>query len=205
MKRLRPIIKNLPGELEHIKSAKIATGAFVSADMFFMDESRFGLHAITRRVLSMPGLRPVVPFQHRFSNFYLFGAYSPISGAHFTLELPYCNTDCFQIWLDEFSATRASDAFSIVVLDNGAFHKAKRLAVPDNVGLLFLPPYSPELNGAERMWAQLKKGCANRIFKTLEALSDHVAACIKALSADIIKSVVGSPTHTLAFNQSFCL
>lgn len=166
-------------------------------------ESRFGLHAITRRVLGVPGLRPVVPFQHRFSNFYLFGAYSPLSGEHFTLELPYCNADCFQLWLEAFSASRAPGVFSILVLDNGAFHKARRLKVPDNVGLLFQPPYSPELNGAERMWTRLKKACANRIFKTLDHLSDHLAACIKALSADTVKSVAASPTHIIAFNQCF--
>jgi transposase len=168
-----------------------------------MDESRFGLHAITRRVLSLPGLRPVVPFQHRFSNFYLFGAYSPISGQHFTLELPYCNTDCFQLWLDRFAQGRAPGVFSIIVLDNGAFHKAKRIVVPANVKLLFLPPYSPELNGAERIWAKLKQGCANQIFKSLEALSDHVAHCIKEMTGQMIKSIAGSPTHLIAFNHCF--
>lgn len=203
MKRLRPIIKNLPGKLEHIKETKIDSGAFVSADLFFMDESRFGLHAITRRVLALPGLRPVVPFQHRFSNFYLFGAYSPISGEHFTLELPYCNTDCFQLWLDMFAASRKPDVFSILVLDNGAFHKARRLEIPPNTALLFLPPYSPELNGAERIWNELKRGCANLIFKKLEDLSEHVVGRINALNADLVKSIAGSPSHTNAFNQCF--
>jgi transposase len=166
-----------------------------------MDESRFGLHAITRRVLAIAGLRPVVPFQHRFSNFYLFGAYSPISGEHFTLELPYCNTDCFQLWLDGFAANRKPTVFSILVLDNGAFHKARRLVVPANVVLLFLPPYSPELNGAERVWNYLKKACANRIFKKLDELSDHVAERIKILTPELITPIAGSPAHILDFNQ----
>jgi transposase len=168
-----------------------------------MDESRFGLHAITRRVLAIPGLRPAVPFQHQFSNFYLFGAYSPISGEHFTLELPYCNTDCFQLWLDAFAASRPRDVFSIVVLDNGAFHKARRLEIPANIGMLFLPPYSPELNGAERVWNYLKKACANLTFKKLDELSDHVAGRINTLTADLIKSITGSPSHIHAFNQCF--
>jgi hypothetical protein len=39
-----------------------------------------------------------------------------------------------------------------MILDNGQFHKAKKLEVPINVGLTFLPPYSPELNPVERLW-----------------------------------------------------
>ena len=176
---------------------------FHAVDLFFMDESRFGLHSITRRVLARPGLRPLVPFQHRFKNFYLFGAYSPISGDHFTLETPYCNADWFQYWLDDFSSTRKDGMLNLVILDNGAFHKAKRLIVPDNIVLIFLPPYCPELNGAERMWAYLKTEVANRIFKTIEALADQVSDGIKALTKEVVKSIAGSPTHITAFNQCF--
>lgn len=81
----------------------------------------------------------MIPYQHRFKNFYLFGAYSPINGDHYTLELPYCNTDCFQLYLDGLSRHNATE-FKLVILDNGAFHKANRLNIPSNIGLLFLPP-----------------------------------------------------------------
>ena len=54
--------------------------------------------------------------------------------------MPYCNTECFEVFLD-----------------NGAFHKAKRLLIPDNIALCFIPPYSPELNPAEKVWAFIKK------------------------------------------------
>jgi hypothetical protein len=43
-----------------------------------------------------------------------------------------------------------------MVLDYGAFHKAKSLRIPENIYLLFLTPYSPELNPAEKIWAILK-------------------------------------------------
>jgi transposase len=43
------------------------------------------------------------------------------------------------------------EEYKIIVLDNGAFHKAKKLIIPDNIALLFLPPYSPELNPAEKL------------------------------------------------------
>jgi transposase len=49
------------------------------------------------------------------------------------------------------------EEFKIILLDNGAFHKAARLIVPDNVALLFIPPYSPELNPAEKIWLKMKR------------------------------------------------
>ncbi|MDI9320533.1 MAG: hypothetical protein QM530_08690 [Phycisphaerales bacterium] len=58
---------------------------------------------IQRRILTIKGIKPITPYQHRFNNFYLFGAYSPINGQQFTLEMPYCNSDCFQIYLNEFA------------------------------------------------------------------------------------------------------
>ena len=53
--------------------------------------------------------------------------------------------ECFQIFIDELSAT-FPDSLNIIVLDNGRFHHAKSLVIADNVVLIFLPPYSPELN-----------------------------------------------------------
>lgn len=148
-------LKNLVENLEHIKGIKFQKSDCTSINIYAMDESRFGLLTIQRRCLTARGVKPVIPFQHQFKNFYLFGAYSPRNGDHFTLEVPYCNTDGFQQYLDDFSRYKPKE-FKIVILDNGAFHKATRLQIPKNIGLLFLPPYSPELNPAEKMWQSIK-------------------------------------------------
>ena len=66
-----------------------------------------------------------------FQSTYLFGAFSPITGTSFLLELPYCNTDCFELFLNEFSLINPQE-LKVIVLDNGAFYKAKRLKVPKN-------------------------------------------------------------------------
>jgi transposase len=131
-----------------------------------------------------------MPYQHKFKNLYLFGSYSPITGTHFTLELPKCNSDCFQLYLDEFSA-QSPDEFKIIILDNGAFHKAAQLKIPVNIGLLFIPPYSPELNPAEKIWRFLKDQIATEIFKTLDNLSDRLCTAIKNLTTETIKSITG--------------
>jgi transposase len=155
-----------------------------------MDESRFGLLSIQRRCLTARGVKPVVAYEHRFQNFYLCGAYAPGSGDHFTLELPYCNTDCFQLYLEELSLHRPAE-FKVLVLDNGAFHKASRLHIPDNIALHFLPPYSPELNPAEKMWRWIKDRIANRVFDCLDTLSEAVCNIVKALTPEIVQSITG--------------
>ena len=75
--------------------------------------------------------------------------------------------------MDEF-AKENPDELKILVLDNGAFHKAKRLKIPENMGLVFLPAYSPELNPAEKIWAKFKRDFTNRLFHTLDELKNYV-------------------------------
>lgn len=155
-----------------------------------MDESRFGLLSIHQRCLTVRGVKPLLPYQHRFKNFYLFGAYSPIDGDHFTLEFPYCNSSCFEQYLEELSGHRPQE-FKILLLDNGAFHKTQTLVVPTNVALLFLPAYSPELNPAERVWRAIKDKLANVVCDTLDRLSDKVCDIVRQLAKESIHQLVG--------------
>ena len=195
-------LKKLPETLSHINETKFRSSDCRSVNVYFQDESRFGLITIQRRILTMKGVMPIIPYQHKFENFYLFGAYSPMTGTHFTLELLYCNTDCFQLYLDEFSK-ETPDEFKIIVLDNGAFHKSAELIVPDNIELLFIPPYSPELNVAEKIWAHIKGDIAAEVFKTLNDLSDKVAMLVKNIEQDTIKSITGFKHYMKIFNAVF--
>ncbi len=103
----------------------------------------------------------------------------------------------FQLYLNEFS-DQSPDEFKILVLDNGAFHKAKSLNIPVNIALLFLPPYSPELNPAEKMWAFMKRKFTNKFCETL----DDVSAFIKETVQDIDSSVVISTcSYQYVFSQ----
>ena len=76
----------------------------------------------------------------------------------------------------------------MIVLDNGAFHKAKSIVIPHNIRLLFLPPYSTELNPAEKMWAKFKRTFSNKLHKTLEELSDFIDAETKTITHELVKS-----------------
>lgn len=160
------------------------------------------MRTIPRRKLTIKGIKPLIPYQHKFKNFYLFGAFSPITGTQFTLELPQCNSDNFQLYLDEFSK-QDKDELKILILDNGAFHKAENLNIPSNITLLFLPPYSPELNPAEKMWRYLKDRIANEAFKTLNDLSNRLGQLIIDLKKETIKSITAFEYYITNYNAIF--
>lgn len=178
---------------------------YTSFNVYFEDESRFGLFTRNGRALTAKGIKPVCPYHHKFENLYLFGAFSPVNGNSLLLEMPYCNTDTFQVFLNNLSDLNQQE-FKIVVLDNGSFHKAKRLAVPPNIGFIFLPSYSPELNPAEQIWRVLKKTICNSVFKTLDELSDHLRNAIqKIITNDSVKSITGYQVFLSAYQTIFDL
>jgi transposase len=141
-------------------------------------------------VLTAKGVKPICPFHQVFKTLYLFGAFSPITGDSFLLEMPNCNADNFQQFLNELSKQYV-DVYNILTLDNGAFHKAKTLVIPDNIGLIFLPPYSPELNPAENMWAQLKRKFTNKLHHSLEEVSEFITNVIATLTKESVKKTCG--------------
>ena len=77
------------------------------------------------------------------------------------------------------------------MLDNGAFHKAKSLIIQENIGLIFLPPYSPELNPAENIWAILKRKFTNKLHQSMDQVSQFIKETIEVLTAERVKSTCG--------------
>lgn len=154
-------------------------------------------------MITSRGVKPLAPYQHKFKNLYLFGAFSGIDGAHFLLEMPYCNKDAFQIFLDQF-AEQKPDEFKIIILDNGAFHHAKSLSIPRNIALLFLPPYCPELNPAENMWQFIKGKVSMSVHKTIETLQQLLSNTIhNELTEPIVQSICGRQFYNNTFKCIF--
>ena len=86
---------------------------------------------------------------------------------------------------NEFSELNPKE-FKIVFLDNGKFHKAKKLVIPWNMVLVFIPPYCPELNPAEKIWALYKRKFTNLLCTELDAISNFISDTTKLLSAELI-------------------
>ena len=160
--------------------------------LFCQDESRLGLLPIHRRKITLPGVKPISKVQYDFDYYYLYGAADPRTGDSFFLELPYLNTECFQVYLDEFSEAY-DDSFNLLLLDRGAFHRSGSLKIPSNVALVFIPPYSPELNPIERLWEDIKAEIADELYSDIEALKKRVTSVLMGYSKAEIRSIVGYP------------
>jgi transposase len=170
--------------------------------MFFHDETRLGLIPVQRRRITLRGVKPVGKVQHKFESYYLYGAVEPCTGENFFLELPYLNSDNFQVFLNEFFKEYSS-GLNIMVLDNGSFHKAKELRIPQNVIFLFLPAYSPELNPIERLWEDIKGQIAFEIYMSLETLKNRIAEIIKNYTNQMIRSLTSYPYVINAIYDAF--
>lgn len=77
-------------------------------------------------------------------------------------------------------------------------NKARSLHLPPNVGLLFLPPYAPELNPIERLWRDLKDGLASSPPPTLEELSAFLTTRLRHYSPARGRSLTGFPSFVAA-------
>lgn len=108
----------------------------------------------------------------------MFGAVNPLTGNSSALLTPTVNTDYMHHHLRFISEQVAPDAHVILVLDQAGWHTTKTLQVPDNISLFYLPPYSPELNPIERLWAYIKSHyLSNRVYNDYDHIFD---ACKKA-------------------------
>jgi hypothetical protein len=125
------------------------------------------------------GSRPAAPRDCRYSWAYLFGAICPARGTGAALVLPFANTEMMNLHLAEISTCVAPDAHALLVIDGAGWHQpGGRLKVPENITLLHLPPYSPELNPVETVWAYLRSNkLSNRVFDSYDAIVD---ACCDA-------------------------
>jgi putative transposase len=156
--------------------------------VFSQDESRFGLLTVRRRRLTARGVQPIGIVQHVFDWFYVYGAVAPTTGESFFFELPHLNRINFQVFLDEF-AQAFPDSLHLLVLDKSGGHTAKQLVIPENVRLVWLPPYAPELNPIERVWRDLKDQCAWQQFSDIEAQQDYVADVLCGYAVPTLQSL----------------
>ncbi len=76
-------------------------------------------------------------------------------------------------------------------MDNAIWHKSRSLVIPNNSGCAFIPPYTPEMNPIEQVWAEIRKrGFKNRAFKTLDDVIDKLQSVIQALHWSDLKTIV---------------
>ena len=135
------------------------------------------------------GTTPSVQVLQGYKNFYVYSSASPRRGDQFSLFLPEVNTEMMNLYLKEFAA-EYRDERVLLIMDQAGWHRSKDLCVPPNIELLFLPPYSPELNPVERLWRHLKlKATHNILFASLDQIMDALQEALKLLDSESIRSI----------------
>ena len=150
----------------------------------FEDEARFGRINDPRRCWAPGGIRPTVGRRIVREYTYAFAAVSPHDGRLDSLILPTVDTESMSFFLAEV-ARRHADEFVLMFLDGAGWHTARDVAVPNNIRLAHLPPYSPELNPTEHLWRLIREGWfTNLVFDSMDGVEDQLLTGLAALEAD---------------------
>lgn len=155
-------------------------------EAFATDEHRLGLKPILRRVWAPRGQRPEAVGHHRFEWLYVTAFVSPATGESFWYLSTGVSKKDFEDILALFAreAGAGPDRVILLVLDNAGWHSQPGLTVPEGIRLLYLPPYTPELQPAETLWVHLDEPIVNRHFDTLAELDAVVAGQCVRLTAN---------------------
>ena len=154
-----------------------ASSPGAAVEVWATDAHRVGLKPLVGRVWARRGQRPIVRVQHRFQWRYLLAFVHPASGRTEWQVSSGLNTAVMSVALEYFArAVGAGPRKRIVlVLDQAGYHTSPLVQVPEGLHLVFLPPYSPELQPAEHLWHYTDQPLINEHFLTIEALEDALA------------------------------
>lgn len=157
--------------------------------MYFFDESRFGTHSKIGHGWFVKGSRTGIPVKLGFQNFYVYSAVSPKTGRDSTLLMPYVNSDCMNVFLNHM-AKELEGREILLVMDGAGWHKSRALKIPKNIEIIYLPPYSPELNPVELLWKYIKDNVLkNKIYENLKILEEELCKFIKQIKQESYQSI----------------
>jgi transposase len=171
--------KNIANKLEEVKAERV---------MFF-DESRFGTHSKIGHGWFKTGSRSRVKIKLGYKNFYLYSSTDHITGDSYSLIMPKVNYICMNEYL-KFLSHEVGNKTVALIMDGAGWHKSKDLCIPENIKIIYLPPYSPELNPVERLWKYIKDNIlTNKIYETLNDLEDSLCNFLNSISSQHIKDI----------------
>ena len=163
-----------------VKAALPGAAAGKPIEVWFQDEARVGQKGTLTRLWARVGSRPRAPRDSRYDWAYIFGAVCPERAVGVGLVMPHADSEAMNLHLREISRAIAPQAHAVLVLDGAGWHVSGALKPPDNVTLLCLPPYAPELNPVENVWEYLRQNkLAIRVYDNYDAI---VEACCTAWS-----------------------
>ncbi len=156
-----------------------ASAAGKEIEVWFQDEARVGQKGSIEYVWAPIGSRPPMVRDNRHSSVHIFGAICPARSIGAAIIMPVVNAAAMNEHLKEISAQVAAHAHALLICDGAGWHQpGEKLRVPDNITLMPLPPYAPELNPMENAWDYLRGNkLSSLVWDSDEAIID---ACVDA-------------------------
>ena len=170
--------------------------------LWVLDEHRYGLLPVIRRVWARRGVRVHAPYATRYKWGYLHEALE-VDGAHSSqlLFTPAIDRDIHALFLRQI-ADCDPQSLHVVIADQAGFHlPVADPRIPANLRLLPLPPYSPELNPVERFGGLIKAAIGNRLYPNLHKLENHISAVARAWTRP---TEVAGLIHSWLHDQANC-
>ena len=152
--------------------------------LWVYDEMRYGLHPLLRRMWSLIGTRVIAPVHRRFKWGYLFGAIEVEGSGSEFLYTEGLGKEFDAAFIDQI-ANNDPDKIHVIIGDGAGFHHKQdqdnEESLPENVRILTLPPYSPELNPIEKLWDVVKDTICNVNWESLEELESRLTKTLQSL------------------------
>jgi len=168
--------------------------------IWIQDEHRYGLISSVRRCWTLRGHRPTAPVQMKYQWGYVYGAAEVLSGETQFWYTPSVSTDYSAAFLDYLHQTDPQ-AYHVVFWDQAGFHpKPDDPCIPENLFLIPLPAYSPELNPMEQVWDPVKRHVSNAVWATLKEMESAITEVLRRYWEDarIVWSLLGDRWLTRA-------
>ena len=173
--------------------------------MMAFDEARFGLINWHRRRYCPRGFRPPYIVRRKYKWTYLYAAVEPTTGESYCMYLPGMDDGCLEIFLDGLSKTYPEHHL-LIVLDGAPSHRSEQIDYPQNISFLKLPPYSPELDPAERWFQEFRHKLSNRAFETVALLQEALTGTLMPYwkNPALLKRLTGYSWWVEAVEKALC-
>ena len=167
-------IKKKPIEGELFKIIIASLPEVIRENSYYADEMKIGLRVLHKRRWAPLGIRPEYVAKISYEYLHLLVFINPLKGKIYAYEMNSLKSELLKEVVKNFLREAGED--SIIIWDNAGSHKkvAKELEAEGKQNILFLPPYSPELNPVERFFQELRKVTANNVFEELSEISEFL-------------------------------
>jgi len=173
--------------------------------LFFEDEASFGRISEPKYCWCGKGIRPIVPQMRVREYREVFGAVEPETGDFFChiedktgqrknksgkLRKPRKGAKSRQMnaFMQNIADIYPKDQI-VLVCDNAWWHKSKYTKVPDRITVVYIPPYTPEMNPIEQVWREIRTRMGNHIFQSIEEVLSNLKETISRISRNVMRSI----------------